>query len=221
MTTDSPAPHDPIRHAIILCHPEPGSFNHAVAETYCAAVRENWQEAIVRDLYAMRFDPLLRSDERPTRSDGHVSDDVRRELATLASCDIVILVYPIWFGTPPAMMKGYVERVLGSGVTPQAVEAGTGMSLLSGKRLLSFTTSATRAPWLSERGEWLALRDLFDRYIAKAFGMRADQHVHLAGIIPDISPQAGREHLERVRQQARETCALLAADRHRRQAIRD
>ncbi len=203
------------RHAVILCHPDPASFNRAIADAYCAAVREAGQEAILRDLYAIGFDPILKADERPTLPDIRISADVAYELSILRECDLFVLIYPIWFGTPPALMKGYVERVLGSGVAPKSLRLPGRAGFLVGKRLLSFTTSATHAPWLSEQGEWLALRHLFDRYLVDAFDMRADEHIHFADIAAGLDPALAAAHLARVRQQAAHSCALVAAERHR------
>jgi len=203
------------RHGVILCHPDSQSFNRSIADAYCQVVRANGQEAVLRDLYDLEFDPVLRSWERPTVPNFTVSPDVARELSILRTCDILVLVYPIWFGTPPAMMKGYVERVLGSGVDPKSVVSRTPTSFLAGRRLLSFTTSATSAPWLNEQGEWLALRYLFDHYLTHAFGMQADEHVHFASIINGLQPRWAEQHLYDVSQHAHRTCALVTADRHR------
>src|SRR3954467_1179436 len=111
MTAQFPVPTSAPRHAVILCHPDPKSFNRAVADAYCDAVRKQGQEVMVRDLYAMGFDPVLKAEERPTVDNFKLSEDVEAEIALLASSDVFVLVYPIWFGTPPAMLKGYVERV--------------------------------------------------------------------------------------------------------------
>ncbi len=207
------------RHAVILCHPEPASFNRAIADAYCAAVAENGHEAIVRDLYAMDFDPVLKAQERPTAADFTVSPDVGQELDILRTCDVFALVYPIWFGTPPAMMKGYVERVLGSGVDPKSVQARDRTSFLAGKRLVSFTTSATSVPWLSEQGEWMALRYLFDHYLTHAFGMLPDEHLHFAGIVPGMERRWGDQYLYDTAQQAKRTCAVVTAEQHQAAAL--
>ena len=47
------------RHAVIVCHPDPSSFNHAIAHTYRDAVRATGQGVVLRDLYAIGFDPVL------------------------------------------------------------------------------------------------------------------------------------------------------------------
>jgi len=200
------------KHAVVLCHPDEVSLNHSIATAYCEAVSKLGHEAVLRDLYAMMFDPVLRADERPTLVDFKRSADVEQELAILRTCNVLVLVYPIWFGTPPAMMKGYIERVLGSGVDPKSVVSREGTEVLAGKRLLSFTTSATRAPWLNEQGEWMALRQLFDSYLAHAFGMKDDQHVHFGGVVPGMEPRWAEQYLYEVEQQARRTCAAVAEE---------
>ncbi|TPG54078.1 NAD(P)H-dependent oxidoreductase [Sphingomonas glacialis] len=192
----------PPRHVVILCHPEQDSFNAAIAAAYCATVREHGHEVIVRDLYAMGFHPVLKSIERPGEDERQFAD-VSEELAILKDTDVFVLVYPIWFGGPPAMLKGYVERVLGTGVLPDAVYEGTAKGVLAGKQLLSFTTSGLKEIWLDEMGQLRALTQAFDHYIEHAFAMLPSRHVHFGHITSDMEPAWGRRHLDEVRGQAR------------------
>ena len=211
MSGHSTAPE--IRHAVILCHPAEQSFNRTVAETYCDEVARCGQKAIIRDLYRLDFDPVLRADERPTvGADPH--PDVARELCQLDGCNVFTLIYPIWFGTPPAMLKGYVERVFGSGVTPQNVLLRNRIGFLTGQRLFSITTSATRDIWLDEQGQVSSLRQVFDRYIAHAFGMQIEKHLHFGHILPGTHQRFIDEYLREVRQETHRLCAdALAAAR--------
>ena len=70
----------PIRRLLILGHPDPGSFNHAIAARYSEVARSNYHEVEVRDLYAIGFDPLLKDVERPQRRPGISSPDVQNEI---------------------------------------------------------------------------------------------------------------------------------------------
>lgn len=158
------------RHAVILCHPDPHSFSHGVANAYSDAVRAAGQQVALRDLYALNFDPVLRANERPTLINPIRSRDVTAELDIISGSHVFVLIYPIWFGTPPAMMKGYIERVLGSEVSPEAAQHQISSNLLGGKRLLSFTTSAATNIWLSEQGQEQGLRSVLDQYLVHAFG---------------------------------------------------
>jgi NAD(P)H dehydrogenase (quinone) len=206
-------PNNPIRHAVILAHPDADSFNASVAETYCNAVRECWQEPVLRDLYALHFDPVLRQNERPGRGPFKPAADVNAELAAIDGASVFVLIYPIWFGTPPAMMKGYVDRVLGSGVTAHDVQERSWHAQLGGKRLLSFTTTGTRTPWLAEQGQSLSLKMVFDDYLARAFSMRRPDHVHFGSIAPGMSSQQADEHLAMVREHARRLCSEVAFEK--------
>ena len=151
--------------------------------------------------------------ERPTIEGFRISEDVGEEIARLTGCDVFVLVYPIWFGTPPAMLKGYVERVFGAGINPKDVEERARKSFLAGKRMVSFTTSAMSEPWLNEQGQWLSLRYLFDHYLTHAFGMQPDEHVHFANVTTGMPKLWADRHLYAVEQQAKATCASVLADR--------
>jgi NAD(P)H dehydrogenase (quinone) len=198
------------RHALILCHPDPTSFNHAIADTYCDTVRAAGQEVVFRDLYAIGFDPVLKAAERPTNVAAVYGQDVLAEVDAIAGCDVFVLVYPIWFGTPPAMLKGYVERVFGAGVQPDALQGRERTDLLGGKRLLSFSTSAASKIWLDEQGQGQGLNSVFDQYLVHAFGMRSQEHRRFAHIVPGLSARFADQYLRDVAAQAQRTCAQIA-----------
>jgi NAD(P)H dehydrogenase (quinone) len=204
-----------LRHIVVMAHPDPKSYTAQVARTYCDTVAACGQTAILRDLHAMQFDPVLHADERASRTQVRLYPDVAEELAVIANCDVLVLVYPIWFGSAPAMLKGYVDRVLGAGVSPAAVQAREGSGLLNGARLISFTSSAAREPWLAEQGQEMALRDVFDHYIERGFGMRSTKHFHFGGVVEGFSERFVRQNLYDVNHAARVICADLAAERHK------
>lgn len=199
----------PPKHAVILSHPDPHSFCASIVDRYRLTAEALGHEVVVRDLYRLNFDPVLKSLERPTHPDFTLSDDVAEELATISGSDVFVLVYPIWFGTPPAMMKGYVDRVLGAGFSHWAVEHQSFHPIMSGRHLLSFTTSGASWAWLNEKAAWLALRDAFDNYLANAFSLAAVEHVHFSSILDGLRERFVREHLFQVEEMARDTCAKL------------
>lgn len=190
------------RHVVLLCHPKRESFNASVADRYCEAVRAAGHEAVLRDLYAMHFDPVLRAAELggAHRTPGQ---DVREELGIIGEADIFVMVYPIWLGTPPAMLKGYVERVLGWHADAATLQTGRAQGVLAGKRLVSFTSSATNEVWLSLQGQPRSLDTIFDRYLSHAFGMQPPEHHHFGMIAPGIDDLTIRRHLSEVDMRAR------------------
>src|SRR3546814_7749880 len=82
--------------------------------------------------------------------------DVAEEVRLISGASVFVLIYPIWFGTPPAMLKGYVERVLGTGFSYRDVSENQEKALLTGAHLLSFTSTGNTKTWLNEQAQWLA-----------------------------------------------------------------
>ena len=204
----------PLRHVVVLGHPDPHSFNHAIAARYCEAVRACGQEAVVRDLYALDFDPRLHAGNRPGHATSHLAADVSRELGLLRDADVILFVYPLWFGMPPAIIKGYVDRVLGAALTPDSIVRNIPDAVLDGRTFATFSTSATTRAWLEEQGQWVALQHAFDRYLLSIFGMQDGGHTHFEAVVEHLDPQYAREMLDRVEQSARKLCSTLSAARH-------
>ncbi len=206
------------KHAVILCHPEVTSFNMAVAKAYCEEVEACGHETVLRDLYRMGFDPVLKSSEQPTAANFAISPDVAAELDILMDATLIVLVYPIWFGTPPAMLKGYVERVLGAAFSYRAMQRSDAHSLMAGKHLFSITSSGTTRAWQEERGAWLSLRDVFDHYLRDAFSFASDDHLHLSSIAEGLAERFVLENLAEVRERARLVCSVI--NREHRLAVK-
>jgi NAD(P)H dehydrogenase (quinone) len=206
-------PHD-ISHLVVLGHPAPGSFCHAMADAYCESVRGYGQSADLRDLYGMGFDPLLKAAERPGSRDFAPAADVAAELDLIRASRVVTLVYPIWFGMPPAIIKGYVDRVLGAGFLARDIKAGVPHALLHGKRLVILSSSASTLPWLEEQGQWMALRQAFDTYLTTIFSLKGCEHVHFDAVVDGMAERRFRENLDLVDGQARKTCSEVLAEIH-------
>jgi len=132
---------------IILAHPEQGSFNHAIAETAAATLKERGYECTVHDLYAEGFDPILPGREIPR--DGTVSPDVEIHCREVAQARGLIFIHPNWWGQPPALLKGWIDRVIRPGLAYEFLEGDGGegipRGLLAGKTGLVFNTSNTSA----------------------------------------------------------------------------
>lgn len=202
----------PIRHAVVLAHPDPRSFNAAIAQTYCEAVETAGQQAILRDLYAMNFDPVLKAQERPGRSDFRLSPDVQAELALLRGANVVTFVFPIWFGMPPAILVGYIDRVLGSGTTVGQLQHGAGRGLLDNGHLCAITTSGAPEDWLQSQGQTQALRDLAGTYLFRAFAMQSTEALHIGNVVKGAPGAFFEDNLTQVRQRAASICARVAQE---------
>lgn len=193
----------PINHAIIVSHPSEDSFTLAVARRYLEVVEGLGQSGFIRDLYRTGFDPLLQESERH----GEPGADVLAEWELLKAADIVVLVYPIWFGGPPAMLKGYVDRVFGAGRTTGQAREAAESGLLAGKQLVSLQLSGSMRAWLHEQGVLMSLRNLFERYLCEVFCLPESFSYHFDGIAQGMPEKDAAYHLARVDEAAR---AVLA-----------
>lgn len=197
-------------HLVVLGHPGPNSLNSAIADRYVDAVRDTHQDAILRDLYRIGFDPLLKEAERASNGAEGASSDVQSELDKLRQCDILTFVYPLWFGMPPAIIKGYIDRVLGAGFRLDDLNRSD-HGLLRGKRLAVITTSGSGLPWLEEHGMWVSLRQSFDEYFKSIFGFVHCDHYHADSIADDLGAADAERILFEVGEFARGVCASAAS----------
>jgi NAD(P)H dehydrogenase (quinone) len=199
------------RHAVILAHPDADSFNASAARTWCEAVEAQGHQAVLRDLYRLGFDPVLKSNEQPRPDRFTMSNDVAAELAAIDKADALVLVYPVWFGAPPAILKGYIDRVLGAGFSYDAIRDRAGHRFLGGKQLVSISTSGNSIQWLDEQGAWLSLRMVFSDYLAQSFSMARSEHLHLSNIVENMTERHAGEELYRVSELAGVVCGRLAS----------
>lgn len=187
-----------MKHAVIAAHPDPESFTLSVARTYCEAATAKGHTASLRDLYTMGFDPLLKTSEIAGRKGFAPAEDVKAERAALADADVFVFVYPFWINAPPAILKGYIERVFGLGFAYGPNGDGN-QPLLTGKKMLSFTASGAPTEWVHQSGAWDAERALFDTYLASLSGLTLVDHIHFGSIVPGIRADAVERHFETVR----------------------
>ncbi|HNX04196.1 MAG TPA: NAD(P)H-dependent oxidoreductase [Opitutales bacterium] len=130
---------------IVLAHPDSASFNHAIAQTAADALASNGHEAILHDLYAEGFDPLLKRAELARNPE--LDESVSRHIADLRDADALIFVHPNWWGMPPAAMVGWIDRVVRQGVAYKFVAGDKGegvpVGLLKAKKAMVFNTANT------------------------------------------------------------------------------
>jgi len=96
--------------SIILAHPYEKSFNHAIFHRVVRILAGNSVRIFSHDLYEEKFNPVLSRDElgkKPTRD-----KKVRRYSEELMESDLLFFVHPNWWGQPPAILKGYIDRVI-------------------------------------------------------------------------------------------------------------
>lgn len=137
-----------MRTGVYLAHPTPGSFNHAVFDAVVEELRGRGCQVIAHDLCAEGFEPALSTGETGTVLSAPPAQDAQVALhrAEVATLDAMVFVHPNWWGMPPAVLTGWVQRVLAPGVAYKLGTAeGEPAGLLKAGRALVLNTSDTPA----------------------------------------------------------------------------
>jgi NAD(P)H dehydrogenase (quinone) len=186
-----------MRHLLIVCHPKRQSFTQAVARAYAEQVKALGDEATIRDLYRLGFDPVLRERELLDAKKPVIPAVVRREQRFLAEAETIAFFYPLWWAFMPAMMKGYFDRVLSSGFAYDV--KGDDMSpRLAGKKAMIFTSSGADMAYLRRSKQWDAMRVLEEDHILSLCGIELIEHVHFPSVVPGLPKRTTEKHLARV-----------------------
>jgi putative NADPH-quinone reductase len=198
---------DGVRCLVVHAHPDPASFSAAVRDTAVSALERAGHQVRSIDLYAEQFDPVLSAAEREVynEADPVLDDQVRAHGEHVRWAEVLVFVYPTWWAGPPAILKGWLDRVLVSGVAfrhvpvrgghrvepcLQHVRAIVGISTYGSPRWLSFVVAdagrrmLVRALWLCTRRRtkrvWLGLYgvDTSSPEARQAFLDRVTQRLH-------------------------------------------
>lgn len=129
---------------VILAHPNPASFNAAIAQTVVRTLESDGHQVLCHDLYAEGFDPVLPIAE--VHKDAQLPPLVAQHVADLVAAEGIIIIHPSWWGQPPAILKGWLDRVLRLDVAyhlPGPIGSGSPQGLLKAEAAVVFTTSNT------------------------------------------------------------------------------
>jgi NAD(P)H dehydrogenase (quinone) len=183
----------------ILAHPDPGSFNHAIARTVAEQLGKNGHDVLFHDLYAEGFDPLLIGNEIP--SDASLPQLIKDHCEEIAQADGIIIVHPNWWGQPPAILKGWIDRVIRPGIAYEFLEGdsgeGTPNGLLKARTAIVFNTSNTE-PEREEKVFGDPLETIWKNCIFGLCGVKKF-HRRTFGIIITSTEDQRRQWLDDVR----------------------
>jgi NAD(P)H dehydrogenase (quinone) len=131
---------------IVLANPNKNSFCRAIAKTAAKTLKAKGNSVKLHDLYKEKFPAVLteaedlKASKPPAVIQIHCKD--------LADADGIIVVHPNWWGGPPAVLKGWIDRVIRQGVAYKFVEGDKGegvpVGLLKMKKAVVFNTTNTK-----------------------------------------------------------------------------
>jgi NAD(P)H dehydrogenase (quinone) len=131
--------------SIILAHPEKKSFNHAIASAVVETLISIGHKVFFHDLYEERFDAILTTAEIPKGSS--LPPEIEMHCSEITEADGIIIIHPNWWGQPPAILKGWSDRIFRPGVAYEFVDGDKGEGvpngLLRAKAAIVFNTSNT------------------------------------------------------------------------------
>ncbi|MGP4109479.1 NAD(P)H-dependent oxidoreductase [Streptomyces sp. 4N509B] len=163
---------------VVHAHPEPRSLTTALAGFAVEHLRATGHEVRVSDLYAMKWKTVVDADDFPDHDPeerlsvmdaseqathaGRLTPDVAAEQEKLLWSDAVILQFPLWWFSVPAILKGWFDRVLSRGFAygPSVAPPYGEESPLAGRRALISVTAGAREPAFSDRGAHGRLADV-------------------------------------------------------------
>lgn len=127
---------------IVSTHPWHGSFNHAILDTITRKLDEEGLDYKVIDLTSDGFNPVMTAKDLSLYSKGE-SDDrlVKKYRHILQHTDEIIFLFPIWWGSIPAILKGFFDKVLLKGSAFTYSSTGELIPLLKISRTLLISTS--------------------------------------------------------------------------------
>jgi NAD(P)H dehydrogenase (quinone) len=125
---------------VILGHQNKGSFCHAITDAAVGELEALGHQVVYHDLYDEKFDPVLPQAEIP--KDAPLPPVIQKHCDEVAAAEGYVVVHPNWWGQPPAILKGWLDRVFRQGVVYEFTLDGVN-GFLKGKTAVVITTSNT------------------------------------------------------------------------------
>jgi putative NADPH-quinone reductase len=185
---------------IVVGHPQRNTLCEALGKAYQGAALAARHEAKLFILSDMKFDPILLDGYRQIQA---LEPDLQAAYESLSGCDHLVLIFPLWCGDMPALMKGFIERILQPDlISRENTENAMNWSIFKNK---TGRVIMTMGMPVSIYRFWYgghALK-LLTRNILNFIGIKPVRHT-LFGMVGTSKPEAREQWLEQVRQLGRE-----------------
>ena len=185
-----------MKHHLIICaHPSPRSFSNLLTRKIAETTVHNGWTSHVRDLYAMGFNPVLSPNDLQQLKGGQTPVDIAEEQKLVAKADMITMVFPLWWASYPAIIKGYIDRVLTYGFAykngPNGIEG-----LLTGKKVLLFTSMGNSIEQYEEKNLLNAFEHTLGHEVFGFCGMEIVNHEFFPQI-PDASDDVKQQYADK------------------------
>jgi len=129
---------------IVFTHPNSSSFNHALLDNISDGLNQAGHEVKIKNLYQENFNPVLDSNDLSQLHQGEIPQRIAKEQKELLWAEGLVFIYPLWWFTPPAMLKGWFDVVLSNGVAFEYSDQGAKGLLKHKKALVLITAGASK-----------------------------------------------------------------------------
>ena len=191
---------------IVFSHPWHGSFNKAVLDTVTQTLAGLQEPYHVIDLHQDKFDPVLGQPDLEVFSKGHHADPlVGKYQQILLKSDKIILVFPIWWFSPPAMVKGFWDKVMLKNFAYTQTENGLEGQLDNIRQALVLTTSNSPTQFIRQEAGNAIEGTFFNGQLAQV-GIQNPRWINCSDTQPGKDEQRA-EYLAMLEQELREMYA--------------
>ncbi|HSH52343.1 MAG TPA: NAD(P)H-dependent oxidoreductase, partial [Bacteroidales bacterium] len=167
-----------MNHLIIIAHPREDSLNYDIKNKIQKYANTAGDKVKVRDLYKMKFNPVLDYHELKYLKEGHVCPDILVEQSYISWADELTFIYPLWWNAFPALLKGYIDRVFTHGFAFKVTESGV-KGLLKGKRVRLITSAGMDKQFLTKMNILESLKITQDKGVFEFCGMEVIDHAYI------------------------------------------
>jgi NAD(P)H dehydrogenase (quinone) len=141
-----------MNHLIVLAHPNPASLCAAICSKIADASSSNGHKVEMRDLYSLNFNPVLSAEDFKQLRAGATPKDIATEQLHVKKADVITLVFPLWWTGYPAILKGWIDRVLQNGFAFTFSQKDGIVPRLTGKKVQLITTMGSSVDEYEENG---------------------------------------------------------------------
>ena len=191
-----------MNHLVVLAHPREGSFTREVCRLYVEELAARGHAVVLRDLYALKFNPVATVEDITGNRTGRVPADIKVEQDHLVWAEVVTLIHPIWWIDRPAILKGWIDRVFAIGFAYGYGPNGP-VGTLRGKKAVIITSAGSTQEHFDESGKMQAIRVAQDLGTMRFCAMEMLEHLHFSPVGSRSTPAMVEGYKERVREAVR------------------
>ncbi|MCP1135225.1 NAD(P)H oxidoreductase [Paenibacillus polysaccharolyticus] len=179
---------------VVVSHSRKDSLTFQVTDRFVQGLAEAGHQAEIVDLHEIGFDPVLRAEDEPdyTQDNQRFSPQIETEIARLKKHDAIAFVFPLWWWHLPAMLKGYIDRVMNNSFA-------YGSNKLHHEQMLWIALSGVTEEQMNKRNYGESIQNLLNVGIADYCGV-SNSKVEFLYETVDAPP----EHYEELLNQAHE-----------------